>query len=146
MICWECNWNHIFPAHFINLNIFKSVWISISELEIAGRALPAAIETHCHLVAQHRYYASPEGKKGLGLVAEWTRAGRGQKEFLKLCSSGSCVWQRSVCMLQSSGGSRDRPLTEVRTGRGRAGVQGLVFLETRVKCRESNKTSQNAIS
>lgn len=24
MICWECDWNHIFPALVINLNTFKS--------------------------------------------------------------------------------------------------------------------------
>lgn len=144
MICWECNWNHIFPAHFINLNIFKSFWIRISELEVAGRALPAAVETHCHLVAQHRYYTSPKGKKGLGLVAKWTRARRGQKELSKLCRSGSCVWQRSVYMLQSSGRSKDHPLTEVSAGRGKAGVQGLVFLGIR-DAEKSNRTSHSAI-
>lgn len=34
-------------------------------------------------------------------------------------------------MLQSSGRSKDHPLTEVSAGRGKAGVQGLVFLGTR---------------
>lgn len=51
MICWECNRNHIFLALFINVSVFESS-LRMAELEIAGIALAAGMETHCHPVAR----------------------------------------------------------------------------------------------
>lgn len=91
VICWKCNWNHIFLALFINLNIFKSS-LRIAELEIAGAALPAGIETHCHPVARRCRCIPPLFVANNGVTEDHPSSDRGA-----VIAGRGVMLERGVC-------------------------------------------------